>query len=152
MYNCTYYFIVDRLQSRSQDFAKGGGGGFFWSLIQPKTNLTQIFISLTLDWGGFAVKIRWFPKKEKEKVFTEIHWVFPAEIRNSRVFPAEIRWSKKKVFTDFGWAPEPKKSTVLVQTTASFSQLRLPNPIGGGLFSFLEQKSASKALKTCYFA
>ena len=39
-----------------------------------------------------------------------------------RVFPAEIMWSpKKKLFTDFGWAPEPKNSTILVRTTASSS-------------------------------
>ena len=42
---CTYYFIS--LQSRSQDFERGGG--LFGSLMQPKTNLTQIFISLKLD-------------------------------------------------------------------------------------------------------
>ena len=42
-------------QSRSQDFAKGG---FFGSLIQLYINLTQFFISLELDGGGFSVKIR----------------------------------------------------------------------------------------------
>ena len=52
-----YILLYCRLQSRSQDFAKGGGG-FFESLIQPKTNLTQIIISLKLDSGGFSVKIR----------------------------------------------------------------------------------------------
>ena len=36
--------------------------------------------------------------------------------------------------------------------TATPSQLRHQIPSGGGLFSFLEQKSASKALKTCDFA
>ena len=52
---CTYYFIVDcsRVARISQR-----GGGFFGNLIQPKTNLTQIFISLKLDSGGFSVKIR----------------------------------------------------------------------------------------------
>ena len=44
-----------------------------------------------------------------------------------------------------------KHSTFLVQITPSPSQLLLSNP-AGGLFSFLEQNSASKALKTCYFA
>ena len=54
---CTYYFIVDcsRVARISQ---WGDGGGFFGSLIQPKMNLTQIFISLKLDSGGFSVKIR----------------------------------------------------------------------------------------------
>ena len=44
---CTYYFIVDC--SRVARISQGGGGGFFGSLMQPKTNLTQIFISLKLD-------------------------------------------------------------------------------------------------------
>ena len=43
---CTYYFIVDC--SRVARILQGGGG-FFGSLIQPKTKLTQIFISLKLD-------------------------------------------------------------------------------------------------------
>ena len=100
-----YILLYCWLQSRSQDFAKGGvGGGFFGSLIQPKTNLTQIFISLKLDWGGFSVKIRWSPKK---KFFTEIQRFLSAEITNSRVsfrpksetqgfFSAECRWSPTK--------------------------------------------------------
>ena len=58
---------------------------------------------------------------------------------------------KKKVFTNFGWTPRQKNSTILVQKTASPSQLLLPIPLGE-LFSFLEQTSALKALKTCYFA
>ena len=33
-------------------------GGFFGSLIQLCINLTQFFISLELDGGGFSVKIR----------------------------------------------------------------------------------------------
>ena len=53
---CTYYFIVDC--SRVARISQRGEGGFFGSLIQPKTNLTQIFISLKLDSGVFSVKIR----------------------------------------------------------------------------------------------
>ena len=54
-----YILLYCQLQSSSQDFAKGGwGGGFFGNLIEPKTNLTQIFIRLKLDSGGFTVKIR----------------------------------------------------------------------------------------------
>ena len=51
----TYYFIVDcsRVARISQR-----GRGFFVSLIQPKTNLAQTFISLKLDSGVFSVKIR----------------------------------------------------------------------------------------------
>ena len=58
---------------------------------------------------------------------------------------------KKKVFANFGSAPGPKNSTVLVQIKTSPLQLLLPNP-DGGLFPILEQKSASKAQKTCYSA
>ena len=53
---------------------------------------------------------------------------------------------KENVFNNFGWAPGPKNSTILVQITASPSQLLLPNP-DGGLFSVLEQKSDTKAQK-----
>ena len=77
-----YIILYCRLQSRSQDFARGRRG-FFGSLIQPKTNLTQIFFSVELDWGGFSVKIRWSPKK---KVFIEIQRFFSAKIRSSSVF------------------------------------------------------------------
>ena len=44
-----------------------------------------------------------------------------------------------------------KNSSFLVQITASPSQLLIANSSGGGLFSFSEQKSASKALQTWYF-
>ena len=94
---CTYYFIVDC--SRVARILQKGGG-FFGSLIQPKTNLTQIFISLKLDSGGFSVKIRWSPNKKK--VFTEIQRFFSAEIRNSRVFfgRMQVIFKKKKVSTE----------------------------------------------------
>ena len=62
---CTYYFVVDC--SRVARILQGGGRGFFGSSMQPKTNLTQIFISLKLDWGGFFVKIWWSPKKKEKK-------------------------------------------------------------------------------------
>ena len=76
----TYYFIVDcsRVARISQR-----GGGFFGSLIQPKTNLTQIFISLKLDSDGFSPKIRLSPNKKG------LH-------RNSKVFFG--RNQKFKVF------------------------------------------------------
>ena len=53
---CTYYLIVDC--SWVARISQRGGGGFFISFIQPKTNLTQNFISLKVDLGGFSVKIR----------------------------------------------------------------------------------------------
>ena len=43
---------------------------------------------------------------------------------------------------------QEKLTTFMVQITASPSQILLPNPVGMGLFSFLDQKSASKALKS----
>ena len=67
---------------------------------------------------------------QKKKIFTQIQAVF---------------------LTNFRCGPEIKNCTFLVQITASPSQLLIANPIGG-LFSFLEQKSASNALKTWYFA
>ena len=59
--------------------------------------------------------------------------------------------TKKRSLSTLGELQNKKNSTILVQITASPSQFLLPNPLGG-LFSFLEQKSSSKALKTCYFA
>ena len=41
-------------QARSHDFQKGD---FFGSLIQSRTKLTQIFVSLKVDWGDFSAKI-----------------------------------------------------------------------------------------------
>ena len=65
---------------------------------------------------------------------------------------------KKKIqslcLTNFRYGKANKKEkncNFLVQITACPSQLLIAFPLGG-LFSFLEQKSAAKALKTCYFA
>ena len=132
-------------QSRSPDFAKGGG--FFWSLIQPHTNLTRIFICFQLDWD----KSRAFfcPKscdlqKKKKKVFTEIQ----------SVFLSKIKWSPKK--------KSPKSRAFFCQLTPT-STIYLTIFGGGyfclgggyfclgGLFPNLGQKSTSKLLKTCYF-
>ena len=110
----TYYFIVDcsRVARISQR-----GGGFFGSLLQPKTNLTQIFISFKLDWGGFSVKIRWSPKKKKTKVFTEIQRVFPAEIKHATVFfrpnTGDLQ-KKEKVFTEIQRVFRPKSEIQMV--------------------------------------
>ena len=49
---------------------------------------------------------------------------------------------KQKVFTKIYVRFKRNNSTFLIQITASPSQLLLPNPVGGGLFSFLEQISA----------
>ena len=59
----------------------------------------------------------------------------------------------KKVFpTNFCLREIQKNSIFVVQITKSSSQLLTVNSIRGGLFLFLEQKSASKALKTYFFA
>ena len=90
-----YILLYCRLQSRSQDFAKGRGG-FFGNLIQLKTNLTQIFISLKLDSGGFSVKIRWSPKKKV------LH-------RNSKVFVGRNQKFKGFFPAEYWWSPNKKK-------------------------------------------
>ena len=46
---------------------------------------------------------------------------------------------------------EPKIFTILVQTKASPSQLRLPNPFGGAVFIF-GANIGLKSTKKCYFA
>ena len=86
------------------------------------------------NWDGFFGRNRKFkpffrPKtgdlqKKNNKVFTEIETDFSADIGNSNSSSARIRGNSF--------------------TTSS------PNPFWGGLF--FEQKSASKALKTCDFA
>ena len=108
-------------------------------------NLTQIFISLEPNWGGFSVKIRWSPKKKRSSP------------KLKRFFQPSLVISKKGLNQNSVTSPDQlwvrsrkKNSSFLVQITGSPSQL-LPIPVWG-LFSFLEQKSASKALKTCYFA
>ena len=130
-------------------------GGLFWEV---KTTINELDPNFHLSWIRLR---RFFCQNQvisKKKVFTKIE----------TVFPAEIRWSPKKerkvfikiqslLLTNFGWAPENKKIHMSGPNnnksfiTASPSQLLLPIPVGG-LFSFLAQKSASKALNTCYFA
>ena len=87
---CTYYFIVD-CSRVAAGFRKGG---FFGSLIQPKTNLTQIFISLKLDWGGFFVKLGDLKKKRKKVSSPKFKGFFRPKLEIQRVFLAEIRWSQ----------------------------------------------------------
>ena len=95
----------------------------------------------------------------KKKVFAKIETDFSAEISNSDGFSAQKQViSKKKVFAEKKkvlrriFRPKYQIQTIFpVLITATSSQLRLPNPFGG-LFSFLDQKSASNALKTCDFA
>ena len=77
-------------------------------------------------------------------------------IRLRRFFCQNQVISKKKVFTeiqsffltDFGWA----KIHFSGRNSGKFFTTSAPQFRWGGLFSFLEQKSASKALKLCWFA
>ena len=99
--------------------------------------------------------------------------LFPAEIRNSRVFFGRLRVISKnkkvstKIQTGFSGRNKvisknrfsPTLGELLNQKTPLFRSKQrqvLHNfgskiSLGGGLFSFLEQKSSSKALETCYF-
>ena len=128
------------LQARSQDLERGGGG-LFWKSETSVSDLDSNFHCcrvrfkrLIRNWDGFFRRNRelkrffhpntWYPKK---KVFTEIETDFSTEIGNSNGSSARI--------------------------TETPSQLPHQIPSGGGgLFSFFEQKSAPKALKTCDFA
>ena len=101
-----------------------GGGAFFETGNNSKRTWPKFSSALNQIEAVFLSKSG---DLQKKKVFTVIQSVF---------------------LTNFGWDPEKKNSTFLVKSP---SQLLLPNSIGG-LFSFLEQKSALKALKTWYFA
>ena len=115
-------------------------GGLFWKFCTTVNELDPNFSRLELDWGGgFSIKIRWSPKKkglhQNSKAFwaAKIWWSSKKKglHRKSKAFFGQTQVIfKKKVFTDFGWAPEPKNSTILVQITAS------SNPVGGAIFIF----------------
>ena len=82
---------------------------------------------------------------------------FSAKIGNSNGFSAQNQViSKKKSSPKLRRIFRLKSETQTVLPAESrqlLSQLRHPNPFGvGELFSFFEQKSAAKALKTCDFA
>ena len=66
----------------------------------------------------------------QKKVFTEIQSVFLSKIKRS----------------------QKKRSSRVLTPTSHDLLLLSPQLRLGGLFSFLEQKSASELLKTCYFA
>ena len=90
-------------------------------------------------------------KKKKKKVFAVIQNVFLSKKslhQNSERFSVQDQMISKK------------KKVLMCNDTHFYSSslshdLLLLSPqlrLGGGLFSFLEQKSASELLKTCYFA
>ena len=133
-------------QERSQDLKKGAG--LFWksgtTVRDLDPNFSCLWIRVTKfirNWDGFFGRNRKFrrfyrpktddlhkkKKKKRKKVFTEIETNFSAEIGKSHDSSGRI--------------------------TTTTSQLRHPNPFGGGgLFSVFQQKSASKTTKTCDFA
>ena len=99
-------------------------------------------------------------EKKNKKVFTEIETDFSAEIGNSNDFSAQNQVIsknekiKKRSSPKLRWIFRPKSQ---IQTVLRAGSRRLLHNFGsqiplGGLFSFFEQKSASKALKTCDFA
>ena len=69
-------------------------------------------------------------QKWNKKVFTEIE----------SVFLSKFRWLKIQIY------PFSSRNPIRFLTNSR------PNPNGGGLFLFFEDKSASKVLKTGYFA
>ena len=124
----------------------------------------------------FPPKLRWSPKK---KVFTEIESDFSAEIGNSNVFSAQnqvVSKKKKKVFTEIesDFSAQIGNSNVFsAQNQVVSKKKKRSSPklslifrpkseiqtfegglfsYGGGLFSILHKKSASKPPKTCDFA
>ena len=101
--------------------------------------------------GFFSAECRWSPIKKKSS--PKFKGFFRPQLKIQRVFLAEIRWSQKKKRSS------PTLSELQNQKNPLFwsKQRQVLHNFGsqiplGGLFSFLEQKSASKALKTCYFA
>ena len=127
--NIAYFFC--HCQARSQEFAMGGGGGFFGSWKQQQTILTQIFISFQSGWGGFSVKFRWSPK-EKKKVFTEIE----------SVFLSKFRWLKIQI--------HPFSSPNHIRSLTNSR----PNPNGGAIFVFwgqIDLKSAKNEILCILF-
>ena len=59
---------------------------------------------------------------------------------------------KKKGLHRLWVSSRTKKIYYSGPNNGKFFTTSAPESFGGGLFSFLEQKSVSKALKTCYFA
>ena len=108
---------------------------------QLQTTLTRIFIVLESESHGLS----------------EIMKDFSAKIGNSNAFSAQkqVISKNKKVFTeietDFS-ARIGNLNNFSGRITATTPQLRHPNSFGGELFSFFQQKSASKAPKMCDFA
>ena len=101
--------------------------------------------------GGAVLEV-WYNRKRTSPKFSldvnEIESVFLTNFDDLQkilvkiwAFLAENRWSPKKkkkieVFTDCAWAPGTKIFHYSGQTTASPSQLRLPNPFEGAVFIF----------------
>ena len=95
-------------------------------------------------------------KRKRKKVFTEIHRVFPAEIRSSSkfkgFFPPKSGALQKKCLHRLRVISRTKKLHYSGPNNGKSFTTSAPKSRWGALFSFLEQKSASEALKTCYFA
>ena len=101
--------------------------------------------------GFFSAECRWSPIKKRSS--PKFKGFFQPQLEIQRVFLAEIRWFQKKKGLHRLWvSSRTKKIHYSGPNNGKFFTTSAPKYLWWGLFSFLEQKSASKALKTCYFA
>ena len=128
-------------------------GGCFGDWKKHQKILTRILGELGSDWVGFSDQNVVISKK---KVFTQIQTVFPSKMRWSP--KKKKKKKKKKVFTpnSVGFSDQllamSKNKTQVFWSKSQEVLYNFSMPIPGGAISFLEQRSASKALKTWYFA
>ena len=141
-------------------------GELFWKSETTASDLDPTFncswIRITRNWEGFSGQNwkfeRFFSPKsgdlpKKKNVFSKIETDFSAKVGNSNGFSTQKQViSKKKKNWDGFFGQNWKFNGFSGRITATTSQLRHPNSFGGGLFSFFQQKSASKTPKTCNFA
>ena len=91
---------------------------------------------------------------KKRKVSTQNQTRFSGRNQKFKVFfwPKSGDFQKKKALHRLWVSSRTKKLHYSGPNNGKFFTTSAPKSLWGGLFSFLEQKSASKALKTCYFA
>ena len=118
---------------------------FFGSWKQHQTILTQIFISVKSDWGGFSVKFQW-PLKQNKKVL-HCNWVG---------FAVQISVISKKKGLHWNWVGLSILNRVVTTSNSNRNHDFSTQSQWGGYFRFLRTMgwlfSASKEQKTRYFA
>ena len=135
--------VLMALQARSQDFAKGGGA------------FLEVWYNRKRTWPKFS-----FVLNEIEAVFLSILGDFKKKkgLRwNSKGFSARKqviskKKEKKRSSPTLGELQTKKTPLFWSKQQQALNNFASQIPFEGGLFSFFEQKSASKAQKTCYFA